>query len=459
MKTVYDAIIAARNTSSKNEKIAILTAAKSDDLKNFLSVVYEPRINFFQSKVDTKTHNPDDDSGVSPTFDADFLSEVVATLNGRRLTGNAAKRWLTAQWHNLRSDWERELLEMLIARDVKAGFSGNTVNKVFGAGTVTDVPYMRCSLPKDAKLSGFSWKDGVFSQIKADGMFAAINVEEDGTIAITSRNGSPFPVDVEAFRSLKVELVNLVPMGVQVHGELLVEKDGELLPRQESNGHLNTLLKSGEIDTGLRVIFDCWDAIPIVEAKAKNKYKVPYQRRFHNLQNWIGAYKTVSLRLIETKMVFSLGQAYAHYASALERGLEGTIVKNPSMIWEDTTSKFQVKLKLEFEVDLEVYDYEEGKGKAAGTLGALRCRTSDGKLEVKVGSGFTDAMRKDIWDLRDLRIITVKSNSIMPPTRKETYSLFLPIFVEQRLDKTEADSLERVQDQYNSAIKSVGDLD
>lgn len=451
MKAVYDAIIACRATSSKNEKIAILTAAKSDDLQLFLATTYEPRINFYQKKVDTKQQ--------VLTLDVDFtgalVQVIVKEIAGRKITGNEAKRWLASVRAGLKNDWEREMMDMLIERDVRAGFSGNTVNKVFGNDVVTDVPYMRCSLPKDSKLNDFNWGEGVFSQVKADGMFANVSRDDRGVVTIQSRNGSPFPL-VEAFAQLIEEVGAAVPPDQQLHGELLMYKDGVALPRQDGNGRFNKLLQSGELEAGYNVVFECWDMIPLREAKAKNKYKVDYKTRFNRLKRELERFAGESLRLIETRIVYSLKEAYEHYRDALERGLEGTIVKDGGMFWEDTTSKWQVKLKLEFEVDLEVIGYEEGKGKAAGSLGALRLQTSDGKLQVKAGSGFSDEQRRDIWARKDLKIVTVKSNSIMPPSNKDTYSLFLPIFIEERLDKTVANSLQEVLDQYDATIASVG---
>jgi len=454
MKHVYDAIIACRNNPSKNAKIDILTDARSPELREFLRVVYEPRINFYQKKIDTKNtsvSNIMDDV----RFDLDTVTNVYSTLGMRQLTGKTAKTWLSNLYNGFQNDWEREMLQMLIERDVRAGFSGNTVNKVFGEEVVTDVPYMRCSLPKDAKLDKFNWKKGVYSQVKADGMFANVTHELDGTVSVRSRNGSPFPL-VGAFNSLIAEVQALVPRGYQLHGELLMYFDRKPMNRQEGNGKFNTLLQSGELADGFFVVYECWDIIPLEQAKAKNKYKVPFYERHEYLKSLMVG-ERLSLWQIETRVVHSLKEAYDHYRDALERGLEGTIVKDPDeLIWEDSTSKWQVKLKLEFEVDLEVVGYEEGKGKAAGMLGALLTQTSDGKLKVQVGSGFSDEQRKDIWARKDLKIIAVKSNSILPPTRKETYSLFLPIFVEERLDKTEADSLQRVMDQYDATIAAVG---
>ena len=127
MKSVYDTIIAVRKTSSKNEKLAILEKQKDNaDLREFLRVCYEPRINFYISKVPP--------SGVADysevTFNSEFVRRVVSTLHGRVLTGNVAKDWVAACYANFDTSWERELLVMLIERDVKAGFSESTINKV-----------------------------------------------------------------------------------------------------------------------------------------------------------------------------------------------------------------------------------------------------------------------------------------------------------------------------------------
>lgn len=459
MKLVYDTIIACRNTSSKNDKVAILTEQKDNtELREFLRVCYEPRINFYQKKIDMKLVSTTKDKFQHSRFDAKMIAHIVEQLNGRKVTGNEAKAWLADLYSRLRTKEEQELLVMLIERDVKAGFSESTINKVFGE-IITEVPYMRCSLPKDSNIDKFDWKRGVYSQIKADGMFANISHFDDGTVRIESRNGSPFPLD--HFGEIVENVQRYVPRGYQLHGELLMLRGRisgfEVLDRQTGNGMFNKILKDGEFDGSLYTpMYETWDIIPLTEAKLKNKYKTPYEARFALLKKCIPVSHTTSfLSIIETRIVNSLAEANAHYREALERGLEGTIVKSADAIWKDSTSKDQVKMKLEFEVDLEVEGYEEGNGKAAGTLGALRCRTSDGQLKVKVGSGFTDAMRRDIWERKDLKIITVKANSIMPPENKDTYSLFLPIFVEERNDKKTADDLARVQAQYEAAIGSM----
>ena len=98
-------------------------------------------------------------------------------------------------------------------------------------------------------------------------------------------------------------------------------------------------------------------------------------------------------------------------------------------------------------------------------MGSLTVASSDGKIMSDIGTGFSDEQRKYFWnewylsgiDLNDHNIIvTVKANDIVTRKNSETSSLFLPVFVEERLDKSEADSYERCVEQLEAA--KLGDV-
>ena len=78
-------------------------------------------------------------------------------------------------------------------------------------------------------------------------------------------------------------------------------------------------------------------------------------------------------------------------------------------------------------------------------MGALVCESNDGIIEVNVGSGFNDEHRKTIKEQDILgKIITVKYNARIK-SKDGDESLFLPVFVEVREDKTEADNAEDIK--------------
>jgi DNA ligase-1 len=95
----------------------------------------------------------------------------------------------------------------------------------------------------------------------------------------------------------------------------------------------------------------------------------------------------------------------------------------------------------------------EGKGKATGMLGAMCLQSSCGRVKVDCGTGYTDAQRKHLWEERNSlhgSVVTVKANDLLNKEGSSVLSLFLPVFIELR-DKTEADSLERIEQIFNAA--------
>ena len=78
-------------------------------------------------------------------------------------------------------------------------------------------------------------------------------------------------------------------------------------------------------------------------------------------------------------------------------------------------------------------DLEEGTGRLTGTLGAFVVRYKDNYL--RVGSGMTDAQRKQFWDagIRLIgRVIEVKYKDESIDGRTGLRSLQFPIFVQLR---------------------------
>ena len=246
--------------------------------------------------------------------------------------------------------------------------------------------------------------------------------------------------------------------GLQYHGELLVLRDGQVLPREIGNGVLNSVLSGGNFASNERPIYMIWDAIPLQSVVTKGKYEVAYIKRLAAINRMLKLKAGEYVAMIDTRVYHSLSDAYGHYRELLLKGKEGTIIKNPHAIWKDGTSKEQVKLKLEFEVELEVVGFEAGNGKNADTFGALQCQSSCGQLKVNV-SGFTDAKRLEIHENRDDwtgGVITVRANSIMRPSESsEFHSLFLPRFIERRLDKTTADDMARIEAQQQAAMEAA----
>lgn len=165
-----------------------------------------------------------------------------------------------------------------------------------------------------------------------------------------------------------------------------------------------------------------------------------------------------NIKIIETTVVNSLEDAYQIYSEFTSKGLEGVVVKTMDFKWSSGTSKDCVKLKIEFECDLEVIDILEGANKYKGMMGSITLKSSDGIIVADCGSGFSDQDRQEWWWGRENRIgsiVTVKANDIITKRGSKISSLFLPIFLEHRLDKTEADNYNRCVYQLEIAKRGL----
>lgn len=440
-----------QSTSSRLEKEAILRSEQDNALlKRVIDFALSPYIQFYIRKI------PAYMTDAVPTRTLDKALDDLTLLSNRTVTGHDGIDWLTDILETLPPD-DAQVIERIIQKDLKCGVSDSTVNKIW-PGIVADFPYMRCCLPKDAKLANFNWKAGVYSQVKADGMFANINVFADGNVTILSRSGSVFPM--EKFADLEQEIRSKLLPDTQTHGEVLVMVDGAVAPREIGNGIINSVLKGGDFASNEVPTLLLWDQIPQSSVVSGGQYNTPYDVRLRNLTKQ--ASDSTMLKLIDTRIVHNMEEAMIHYGEVLAVGGEGTILKDCDAIWKDTTSKQQVKLKLEVTVDLKIVGFTEGKGKNADTFGSITCESCDGELVVNV-SGFKDKKqrgiltRAEIHEIRDTlvgTVMSVTSNNIMPPTKTNPkYSLFLPRFAEFRTDKVVADSLQQIKDQFANAVK------
>ena len=454
-----------------NAKLAFLQENRDDEnLRQLLSLTYEPTISYYLTP-DKKAK-----TGVTPDADVSvLLTEMRNTLGERVKTGGAAKAYYQ-ELLGRTDDAGRFLIDAVLNRDIKAGIAETTINKVW-PGLVTQIPYMRCTLPAVAKVQSWPWQaalpetspaEGFFaySQVKADGMYANVNVEGE-RVTITSRNGSVFLSGVwsqavarQAIAAATAITKDYSP-NYQFHGEMLVKKDGKVLPRKDGNGIMNSILSEGEMpDGGYEVVFVCWDAIPLGVAVSGGRWATPYQVRFTGLQKAVDALQSTAFTTVESRPVYTWKDAVDHFVEVTLRGEEGTILKRWDAQWMDGDSREQVKMKVSFQVDLKIVGFNPGdpNGKHAVTFGSLQCETDElgtTVVPLAVGvSGMSDKMRKEISDNRDNytgKVVTVESNAVIM-ARDGTYSLFLPRLIEVRNDKLLADNLAHVKAQFEAAM-------
>lgn len=427
---IFDILEELASDNSRLFKQALLEKHKDNEvLKEVFRLAYDPFTQFYIRKIPAYSRNTGKMDG---QLTLQLAMPQLGMLSSRQVTGNAGIDFLADLLSRLEPK-DAQVFERIIGKDLKVGCSASTANKVWPY-LIAEYPCMLCS-QFDQKIVD-KLKFPAMVQLKMDGMrFNAI--VKDGAVAFRSRNGK----EINLLGNLEQEFIEMSRgQNVVFDGELVVSDKGVLLDRQTGNGILNKAVKGTISDLEAhKVNATVWDIIPY-EHFIAGKGTIDYGVRFAILQ-------TMSLprkvHLVEHRMVGTFDEAQAIFEKYLSEGQEGIILKDLRGKWEDKRSKGQIKMKGELECDLKIVGIQEGTGKYVGKVGAYLCESADGIIKVDVGSGFKDDQRT-IDNSVIGKIVAVKYN-VRIKNKQGEESLFLPIFLEIREDKTEADNSKDIK--------------
>lgn len=414
-------------TSSRLEKEAIIKREKDNELlKRVYFLAYDPFTQFYIRKISAYMT----DAVATRTLE-EGLNDL-SKLSSRTYTGHDGIDWLTDILETLSAE-DAKVIERVIGKDLKCGASDSTANKIW-PGLVHDYPCMLASGYDEKLVKKMNWP--AMAQLKMDGMrFNAI--VKDGKCEFRSRNGK----EINLLGRLEQEFITLArSQNLVFDGELLVMEDGKVCDRQTGNGILNKAVKGTISESEAKKVHaTLWDLIPYEDFQ-KEICHTEYLLRF-------GVLECLSLpkniHLVRSTVVINIDQAREVFEKYLSEGQEGIILKDTTGSWENKRSRGQIKFKGELECDLKIVGIQEGTGKYAGMVGAYICESEDGVLKVDVGSGFKDHQRTIDQSVIG-KVIAVKYNARIK-NRQGGDSLFLPIFLEIREDKTKADTSAKIK--------------
>jgi len=446
-ESVFNILHDLESDNSRLYKEDILNVNKDNELlKRVLKAALDPYTQYYQRKI-PKYERVD----FASVWTLNLALIQLQSLTKREYTGNAAIEHLQTILSSVTED-NAEVIKRVVTKDLKCGVNIATVNKIFGKGFIETYPCMLASAFNQKAFEAIKYPALV--QTKMDGMRANIIIDAEGIVDVRSRNGKQISLSGHFdefvknvfYKSPTLESLDVFH-GAVLDGELLVldENDLFILDRKTGNGILNKAVK-GTItpEETARVRFECWDMIPLEDFK-KGICEIPYFDRLAVLKERMdqvyNAQEDHLIGILKTETVASYADCEEIFNEALAAEEEGIIVKNGDSPWENKRSKYQVKMKAELEADLLVESTIEGSGKYEGLVGSLSCTTKDGSLKVNVGSGLSDEDRKKDPAEYIGKIISVKYNEKIKDKNSEHWSLFLPIFQELRLDKSEADNI------------------
>ena len=426
---------------SGNAQIELLKQKKNDLLRQVLEYTYDTSKKYKIdenkfNKVCVQSHEKRDLTLQDWNKYIQYLDKLTQTKSAKDADIQVIKSFIY-------SFNQQEFLTMVLLKDLRLGLNVKKIQKVWPDFCVT-YPYMGCRPFNMKNLENIQYP--AFAQTKMDGTFCNVIVDfENKKVEYFSRQSKPQPIQ----GSLDEQFLNIIysnQFGSKLvfTGEILVWDTDKPLPRKLSNGIIRREEKTqDELD---RIHFVCWDFIPYDNFLEK-QWDIPYSKRFQYLTDIFFNGLRPRLHVVNSWIVFNVDEAMEKFNKEYEKGEEGVVIKSLNQIWQDGKPAGQVKIKAEKDCDLKMVAFYEGKGNYSGMCGSIKCVTQDELLEVMVKPR-TPEDAKEIWYNQDKylnKILTVKYNEKIESDTKDKPSLYLPVFVEIRDDKVEADQFRDIQ--------------
>ncbi len=273
-------------------------------------------------------------------------------------------------------------------------------------------------------------------EVKLDGVRVILIARRDGTVETFSRNGKQF----HNFQHICDEVrQTIMDHELELNYDLVL--DGEVM--SSSFQDLMKQVHRKSMTTASDAVLHLFDMMPL-DKFLEGEYPVSQQIRSKNVQHFVDTYKPIlkhvqALSFENIDFDSSEGQERFKQLNkeAVEGGYEGVMIKDPNAYYECKRSHSWLKAKPFIEVSLKVTGLEQGTGRNEGILGALIVEgTDDGKMiKTNVGSGLTDANRKEFWENQDKligQIVEIRADAITQNQDSTDYSLRFPRFLRFR---------------------------
>ena len=421
MKEVIKIFKQLQNTSGKKDKEAIIAANKDNELfKKSLVFLLDDNI---QTGLKSKSlqKNIKYDNYIMLLESWEHCMEYFKENNtGRDYDILIAQAFVKSQ-----DEEDREFYEQMITKSLKLGCDKRTVNKV-----IPNLIFewkVQLGSPQD-KLKLKNGEKFFLSQ-KLNGIRCSY---KDGKLM--SRQGKEFV----GLNHILKDIDDLNLENYFIDGEL-IRNNIDNIDDNENFRLTASIVNSDAVEKPeiQLVIFDMFPVETIAGDKSTEKYSVRKQRMMDMKKIFVQKHIT-SMDVVE--MLYegtddSEIMKWLEYAES--QGWEGCMLnKNTPYEFKRTTNL--IKIKKFHSCDLVITGYVEGQGKYEGVLGSLVVDYKGNRLEI--GSGFSDAERKEFWQNREDmigKVMQIKYKDVSKNSKTGLESLQFATYECIRTDKTE----------------------
>ena len=412
---------------------SVLEKYKEDkDIRYLLNFIYNPYIvtGISTKKLNKKFENFDkileehfDQRLLTADGETDVLKGLLGYL-GVHSTGTDADIKMVQQYRCLWFSENAELFDKIVTKNLPLGIDAKTINKVI-PNLIPEFNVMLANKYFD-NPSIVEGKEFALTT-KIDGG-RIIAMKQNGEVTFYTRAGQKY----EGLVDLQNELENLTLDNFVFDGELTLLDPGKLTSKDQYKETMKISRKDGE-KHGLRMlVFDC---MMIGNFLTQNCPTVYRERRAVLTR----VFESTEFKYFKLLPVLYHGKDTSEIIKWLnyniEHGEEGVMINFLDSPYEFKRSNALLKVKKMNDLDLEIIGFEEGTNKNAGKLGAILVNYKDNV--VKVGSGFSDELREEIWQNQDKWLGRTAVIQYFEETCNQNggISLRFPVYLDYREDK------------------------
>jgi DNA ligase 1 len=421
---------------------SVLGSTNSINFLSFTKACYNPYVTFGVKQI------PNTVGIVDAENPWDEFNELMLQLSQRRLTGHAARDAVQNLAERFDSDEWNTFLAPVLRRDLRAGVSDKTINKIC-KGTAYEVPMFGCQLATNSEgrpeMKGLKRLEPKLDGVRA--LFTVVLSDfGDTTVMCFSRNGKVFENFTHIEDQIRENWVKMVRATNTIdQGRSLV--NGFVLDGEVIGNTFQELMRQARRKDNVQAedsVFNIFDIIPLEDFR-RGHWNAQLKKRIELLDAMrpvIENMPNVELLphiMVDLDTAAGKDQLERYAKDNVNAGFEGIMIKEMEAPYICKRSTDWMKWKPTITVDLEVIGVEEGTGRNEGRLGALVCAGDDDAkfITVNVGSGFSDTDRDELW--RDRNLVVGKTCEILcdviTQNQDGSYSLRFPRFVRFRDDK------------------------
>ena len=421
MNEIKNILNQLKSTNSNKEKGNILSENKDNELlKRILEYTYNP----FKKYGLTEKVFIGNEYGSNENYE-----EIFSLLD--KLEKSNINDKLRAEAKSLVNSYNEDTKEIVIGmmcKNLKIGISPTTINKIWknlipSFGVQLAANYKNCQ-PKENEY--------IFITEKLDGI-RCVCIYQNGQAKFYSRQGK----EITGLNDIETE-INTVCNALNIDEYVF---DGELLKENYDNldsGSLyreTTSIVNSKAEDKKGIIFNMFDILPLQEFKNGIGSKI-YKDRRKELEN-IEKLNTEHIHIVPVLYEGTDHSKITELLKEMESNEKEGVMINRNFVYEVKRTKSVLKVKSMESADLRIVGFEEGRGKNAGTLGAVIVDYKGYK--VNVGSGFSDEDRKYFWNNQNSLMGKIVEIQYFEESENQSggLSLRFPVYLRMRLDKTE----------------------